>query len=196
MVARKRKVKSETPNQEEDKDDNADQTPAGPPERELSYADLGPIGKTVAGCTEIVVTTALDFCSGYLQGLLFGTLVGTPGFVFRPVTKGVRQPFSQELAGRFARMNGRSMNWAKKFGGISAAFGGFGVAVKIIRNGEQDVWTDIFSSAAAGAYFGRNEGPQGMLRGALLYGGLIYCTSGSRRTPIQDYTEEPHTAVF
>ncbi len=32
----------------------------------------------------------------------------------------------------------------------------FGVAVKVIRNGEQDAWTDIFSSAAAGAYFGRN----------------------------------------
>ncbi len=34
-----------------------------------------------------------------------------------------------------------------------------------------------------------------MLRGALLYGGLIYVTSGSRRTSIQDYAEEPVAAV-
>ncbi len=132
MVARKQKSKSENPDQEEVKADNTGVRPAGPPERELTYADLGPIGKTVAGCTEIVITTALDFCSGYLQGLLFGTLVGTPGFVFRPVTKGVRQPFSQELAGRFARMNGRSTNWAKKFGGISAAFGGVRIHWRVV----------------------------------------------------------------
>jgi hypothetical protein len=30
-----------------------------------------------------------------------------------------------------------------------------------------------------------------MLRGAMLYGGLIYFTSGSRRNQIQEYTETP-----
>jgi len=31
----------------------------------------------------------------------------------------------------------------------------FGVAVKVLRNGEKDAWNDIFSSAAAGAFFAR-----------------------------------------
>lgn len=30
-----------------------------------------------------------------------------------------------------------------------------------------------------------------MIKGALLYGGMIYLTSGSRRGQIQDYTEKP-----
>lgn len=159
--------------------------------RNLSYNDLGPIGKIVAGCTEILFATGFDYCSGYLQGLICGTLFGSPGFIFRPVTKGVRQPFMTEISSRLSRMNTRSMSWAKNFGSISAAFGGFGVAAKVLRNGEQDMWNDIFSSAAAGAFFGRKDGPRAMLRGALLYGGLIYITSSSKNSKIQEYTEKP-----
>ncbi len=96
-------------------------------DRELTYNDLGPIGKTVAGCTEIVITTVMDFCTGYVQGWLLGTIVGTPGFVFRPVEKGLRQPFAKELSGRFARMNARNKNWSKTFSRISAAFGGVSI---------------------------------------------------------------------
>jgi len=158
---------------------------------DLSYNDLGLIGKIVAGCTEILFATGFDYCSGYLQGLVCGTLFGSPGFIFRPITKGVRQPVMTEISSRFLRMNSRSMSWAKNFSSISAAFGGFGVTVKVLRNGEQDIWNDIFSSAAAGAFFGRKDGPQAMLRGALLYGGLIYITSGSRNNKIQEYTEKP-----
>lgn len=158
---------------------------------DVSYNDLGPIGKAVAGSTEIIFATVFDYCSGYLQGLVLGTLFGSPGFVFRPITKGVRQPFMTEISSRFVRMNTRSLNWGKKFGALSATFGGFGVAVKVLRNGEKDVWNDILSSAAAGAFFARKEGPQAMLRGAVLYGGLIYFTSGSKRNQIQEYTETP-----
>jgi len=123
------------------------------PPREVSFSDLGPIGKTIAGCTEIVFTTIFDYCSGYLQGFVIGTLVGSPGFLFRTSTPGARLPFMDELSNRFARLNARSLKWGKTIGGISAAFGGFGVAVKVLRNGEQDVWNDICSSAAAGAFF-------------------------------------------
>lgn len=158
---------------------------------DVSYNDLGPIGKAVAGSTEIVFATVFDYCSGYLQGLVLGTLFGSPGFVFRPMTKGMRQPFMTEISSRFVRMNTRSLNWGKKFGALSATFGGFGVAVKVLRNGEKDAWNDILSSAAAGAFFARKEGPQAMLRGAVLYGGLIYFTSGSKRNQIQEYTETP-----
>ena len=108
--------------------------------------------------------------------------------------------------------------------------------MKVLRNGEEDVWTDAFSSAAAGAFFGRKgwltsawincsivvievscmcltplpslkfsssfvvlpfpEGIQGMLRGALLYGSMIYLTSPKRVAQLQDYTEEPAAVTF
>jgi len=144
-----------------------------------SYDDLGRIGKTIAGCTEVIFATAFEYCSGFIQGFFFGTLVGTPGFLFRPMQKNLRQAFKVEITSRFTRMNTRSMSWAKNFGSISAAFGGFSVAVKVLRNGEEDSWTHIISSAAAGAYFARKEGPQAMLRGALLYGSLIYFVTGN-----------------
>uniref|UniRef100_A0A7S4EEM4 Mitochondrial import inner membrane translocase subunit TIM22 n=1 Tax=Pseudo-nitzschia australis TaxID=44445 RepID=A0A7S4EEM4_9STRA len=124
---------------------------------EASFKDLGPIGKTIAGCTEIVVSTVLEYFTGYLQGFFFGTLVGGPGFLFRPIEKGVAQPFTSEISNRFARMNTRSKSWGKNFGSISAAFGGFGVAVKVLRNGEEDAWNSIMSSAAAGAFFERKS---------------------------------------
>ena len=93
----------------------------------LSYNDLGPLGKTIAGCTEIVIATLFDYCSGYFQGFLFGTLFGSPGFIFRPMEKGVRQPFMTEVSSRFSRMNTRSVKWAKNFGSITAAFGGVSI---------------------------------------------------------------------
>ena len=162
---------------------------------ELSFQDLGPIGKVVAGVTEIVFATLFEYLSGFTTGIFFGTLVGIPGFAFRPMEKGVRQPFAQEFKKRFARMNTRSMTWAKEFGSISAAFGGFGVAVRVIRNGEEDVWNSILSTAAAGAYFARKEGPEAMFRGALLWGGLLYLVSGGgfggKRKQLQEYTDRP-----
>jgi hypothetical protein len=122
---------------------------------DISYGDLGPIGKTIAGITEIVFATAFEYAGGFLTGIFFGTVVGLPGFAFKPTEPGVRKALDLELKSRFVRMNTRSMRWAKNFGSISAAFGGFGVAVKVLRNGEEDVWNSILSSAAAGAYFAR-----------------------------------------
>ena len=121
LVSRSRRVISSDQEQKQDdepahRDDESSTA--------LSYNDLGPIGKTVAGCTEIVFATAFDYCGGFLQGLFFGTVFGSPGFFLRPVTKGVRQPFMTEVSGRFSRMNVRSLSWAKNFGSISAAFGG------------------------------------------------------------------------
>jgi gas vesicle protein len=167
---------------------------------EYSYNDLGPIGKAIAGGTEIVFATAFEYMSGFLQGLFFGTVVGSPGFLFRPMEAGVRQNFKVEMTSRFTRMNTRSMKWAANFAGISAAFGGLSVAVKVLRNGEEDEWTQILSSAAAGAYFARKEGPQAMLKGALLYGGLIYVVSGNtgfgNKIKEVEYTEKPAVVRF
>lgn len=125
LVARKKRIQQEVDEAEEASFD-----------RDLTYNDLGPIGKTVAGCTEVVITTVMDFCTGYIQGWLLGTIVGTPGFVFRPVEKGLRQPFSKELSGRFARMNTRNKNWSKTFGRISAAFGGVSILLnQLLKQG-------------------------------------------------------------
>ena len=160
---------------------------------DISYQDLGPIGKTIAGITEIVFATALEYVSGFFTGILLGTLVGLPGFAFKASEPGIRKALGVEIKSRFIRMNTRSLSWAKNFGSISAAFGGFGVAVKVLRNGEEDVWNSILSSAAAGAFFARKEGPQAMLRGAVLYGGLIYLVSGGvgKNKQLQEYTERP-----
>jgi uncharacterized membrane protein len=162
---------------------------------EFAFRDLGPVGKVVAGVTEIFFATLFEYLSGFMTGVFFGMLVGLPGFAFRPIEKGVRQPLLQEVKMRFSRMNTRSITWGKSFGSISAAFGGFGVAVRVIRNGEEDVWNSILSSAAAGAFFARKEGPEAMIRGALLYGGLIYLISGGgfggAGKQLQEYTEKP-----
>ena len=128
--------------------------PVAPPA--INFDDLGPIGKFVAGTTQIVTSTVMEYISGFFMGLILGTVVGVPGFLFRPIEPGVPKVFMREVSGRFVRMNTRTLGWAKNWGGISAAFGGFKVAVKVIRNGEEeDEWNTILSSAAAGAFFAR-----------------------------------------
>jgi hypothetical protein len=133
-------------------------SPVAPPN--INFDDLGPIGKTVAGVTQIVTSTILEYISGFVMGMVIGTVVGVPGFLFRPIEPGVPKVFMQEVSGRLSRMTTRNVLWAKNWGGISAAFGGCKVAVKVIRNGEESEWNDewdrILSSAAAGAFFGRN----------------------------------------
>jgi hypothetical protein len=121
----------------------------------VSFDDLGPVGKAVAGVTQITVTTLLEYCSGFFAGYFLGTVVGTPGLLFRPMEKGVPKMLMAEAKGRLGRMNSRSMTWATGWGGISAAFGGFKVVVRVIRNGKEDDWNQILSSAAAGAFFAR-----------------------------------------
>jgi hypothetical protein len=122
---------------------------------EVSFDDLGPFGKVVAGVTQVLVTTVMEYCSGFFGGLFLGSVVGAPGLLFRPMEPGVPQMFLMEARGRFGRMNTRSLGWAKSWGGISAAFGGFKVAIKVLRNGQEDEWNQILSSAAAGAFFAR-----------------------------------------
>jgi Tim17/Tim22/Tim23/Pmp24 family len=122
---------------------------------EVSLRDLGPIGRTVAGVTEVAFALLFEYATGFVTGLFFGTIVGVPGFLFRPVNPTVRQALSAEVRGRFARMSTRSKSWAKNYASISAAFGGCEVAVRVLRNGEEDSWSQILSSAAAGAFFAR-----------------------------------------
>ena len=121
------------------------------------YDDLGPVGKFVAGSTQILVTTALEYVGGFFAGLFLGTVIGLPGFLFKPLeqNEAVKKVLMTEFKGRFTRMNTRSMSWGKSWGGISACFGGFKTAVTVIRGGKEDDWNQILSSAAAGAFFAR-----------------------------------------
>lgn len=123
--------------------------------QEVSFGDLGPIGKVVAATTELGVSILFNYCEGYLTGFLAGTAIGLPGFLFRPVEPGVSRAFLAEVKGRFARMNARSIRFGKNFGGISAIFKGSDVAVRRLRYGKNDEWNDILGSAIAGALFAR-----------------------------------------
>ena len=174
------------------------------------FRDLGPIGKTVAGVTEVVFVTAIEYIQGFMTGYIFGTLFGLPGFVTKPTNPSLplrQTPFWPEFKKRFGRMSTRSTKWAKDWAKISAVFSGFSVLTKVVRNGQEDVWNEILSSAAAGAYFARKEGPNAMIRGALVYGGLIYMISGGMMSnrrggrgggslPVEEYTESPFASLF
>ena len=230
------------------------------PTQEELYYELGPIGKCVAGVTQIAVTTIMEYVTGFMAGIFIGSVAGIPGFVLNPLDKNPANPgtaanaaansrlpiFMKEVSGRFSRMNTRSMKWAKTWGYYSATFGGSRIAIKVLRGGREDDWNTIISSAIAGAFFARTgtcnkhmtyyifetislspslyclnplsrfrqlfwknfshttcfrsrsffdfantEGPKGMVKGALLYGGMVYLLygGGGKRT-LEGYREE------
>jgi hypothetical protein len=88
----------------------------------------------------------------------------------------------------------QSMNICSSWAELSATFGCCRVAVKVLRNGQEDEWNSVLSSMAAGAFLARKEGPQAMVRGAALYGVMIYLLSGNAlrgRKETFRYNEEP-----
>ena len=101
------------------------------------YAGLGPVGKAVAGTVEIAVSTIMEYFTGFIGGFVIGSVAGFPGFVFRSMDTEQTLPLMQEITQRFQRMNSRSVRWAKSWGGISAAFGGFRVATRVVRGGKE-----------------------------------------------------------
>ncbi|MGH3053968.1 MAG: hypothetical protein ACRDL7_03200 [Gaiellaceae bacterium] len=44
----------------------------------------------------------------------------------------------QQVQGRTQRLHGTSVQWARTWSGISAAFGCFRVTAKVLRNGQED----------------------------------------------------------
>ena len=123
--------------------------------RQITYSDLTPLGRLIAGTVEVSITTALEFLTGFCGGYFLGTVTDVPRLLFRKVQDETQRSFWQETSGRMSRMHGKSFKWAKTWGGISAAFGGFGCLVKVVRNGREDEWNTVLSSMAAGAYFSR-----------------------------------------
>jgi len=120
------------------------------------YSQLGPVGKLVAGSVEVAVSTVMEYITGFMGGYILGSITDVPRFAFKQVDPNQNLPFFQELTKRYGRMHVKSFRWAKSWGGISAAFGGFRVATRVIRGGKEDEWNTVFSSAAAGAFFARN----------------------------------------
>jgi Tim17/Tim22/Tim23/Pmp24 family len=117
------------------------------------YNTLGPIGKTVAGTVEIVVSVCIEYMTGFLGGYFLGYVTDFPRFMFKNAGDAGALPIMQELSQRFHRMNAKSFRWAKSWGGVSAAFGGFRVSTRVLRGGREDEWNTVFSTVAAGAFF-------------------------------------------
>ena len=151
MVARKETMELKTKQQKSTNEPKALQEQPV----DVSFDDLGPAGKVVAATTELAVSVIWNYCQGYLTGVFFGTLIGIPGFAFRPVEQGVRQTFMMEVRGRFARMNTRSLSFGKNFAIASAIFRGSDTAIRRLRYGKNDEWNDVLGSAIAGAIFSR-----------------------------------------
>jgi hypothetical protein len=150
--------------------------------------DLGPVGKTVASVVEIAFTVVLEYLGGFMSGYFLGTLVGIPGFVTKPISTELRLPLLREMAERAARLHGRSYKWARDWGVLSCAFGGSQSLVKVLRKGKQDEWNSILSSMMGGAILARKQGPQAMVRGALLYGMFVYAMSSMKRKNTDDFS--------
>jgi hypothetical protein len=121
----------------------------------VSYSDLGPVGRVVAGTVEVTVSTVMEYMTGFFGGYFLGSVTEVPRLLFRSIDPEQQRSLLQETSGRFSRLHGKSFKWAKNWGAISAAFGGFGVFVKVVRNGKEDEWNSILSSMAAGAFFAR-----------------------------------------
>lgn len=158
----------------------------------VTYADLTPLGRLVAGSVETAITVVLEYCSGLMGGYFFGVVTDIPRLLFRQ-SQEQPLPFWKEVGGRCSRMHQKSVGWALNYASISATFGAMKVITKVVRGGVEDDWNTVFSSMAAGAFFARAEGPRAMLQGAVLYGGLVYLLYGgamSKNQPFQ-YKEQP-----
>jgi hypothetical protein len=121
----------------------------------VTYEDLSPLGRVIAGTVEVGVVTLTEYMSGFFGGYVLGTLTDIPRLLSRRAQPDIQQAFLKELSGRAARMHTKSFTWAKSWGSISAVFGCSRVATKVLRGGKEDEWNTVFSSMAAGAYFAR-----------------------------------------
>lgn len=149
----KKSPQSDPKTTESQQNSSVESSPPDP--SQLTYQDLTPFGRFVAGTVEVALVTIFEYMSGLVGGYVIGSVVGSYGLFFRPLDTEIRQPFFKEVSGRFLRMNNKSVRWGRSWGGISAAFGGFRVASKVVRGGVNDEWNNLFGTMAAGAFFSR-----------------------------------------
>jgi len=133
--------------------------PQAPPSEQYSYDDLTLLGRTIAGTVEIAFTVLIEYVTGFVGGYALGGITDVPRFLTQSALTGqaANNPmWWRELAARTSRMHVKSARWGRSWAGISAAFGGFRVTVRVLRNGKEDEWNTVLSSMAAGAFFARN----------------------------------------
>ena len=116
--------RKDTRRRQDAEDDNDDffgtSTTTAMPQRQITYRDLSPFGKMVAGTVEVCVATVLEYLTGFSAGYAIGIVTDIPRLLFRSVEAPSEQQDQiirtmwQEMAGRTARMNGKSLKWAKR----------------------------------------------------------------------------------
>eukprot|EP00547_Thalassionema_nitzschioides_P002249 CAMPEP_0194215680 /NCGR_PEP_ID=MMETSP0156-20130528/17656_1 /TAXON_ID=33649 /ORGANISM="Thalassionema nitzschioides, Strain L26-B" /LENGTH=237 /DNA_ID=CAMNT_0038944257 /DNA_START=20 /DNA_END=736 /DNA_ORIENTATION=+ len=124
-----------------------------------TWDDLGFGWKVVFGGLELATTIAGQWLSGYALAYVASSLTGVIGLAKAP---------TDELT-RLARWRQRNNRWGQNWASINAAFSGFDVGVRLLRNNKQDEWNSLFSTAFAGAFFVRNKGPEAMVKSAVMY---------------------------
>ena len=126
------------------------------PNRIDFYSDLSLFGKAVAGCVEIVTSVAFDYCMGYLSGYVIGAMLGVPKAVFFAEKTSPTGNLWKNLLDRTKQVHSKSHTYGRRWGSVSAVFGGSRTAVSVVRgNPKNDHWNEIFSSSLAGALMSR-----------------------------------------
>lgn len=121
----------------------------------LTWNDLGPAAKAVAGTVQVGAIFGMEYVQGFVGGYFLGSVTGIPSLLFKNAGASTGGPLGSEMGLRFTRMNAKSVKWAKSWAPISAIFGGFSAATRVARGGVEDEWNSVISSAAAGAYFSK-----------------------------------------
>ena len=85
-------------------------------DRDVTYRDLSPLGKLIAGTVEVSIATVLEYMTGFIGGYTLGALTDIPRLLFRAAdpTQATPLPLLQEISLRTQRMNAKSLGWAKK----------------------------------------------------------------------------------
>jgi hypothetical protein len=148
------------------------------------WEDLPLHWKVIFGGVEVAYVVGSQWLSGFVMAYVFGGISGVYGLT-KPPTEGLT---------RFSRWNQRNVRWGKSWGTISAAFSGFDTSVKLLRNNRVDEWNSLIGSAFAGAFFVRKQGPEAMLRSAVMYAAFGYfflrmSSSGQRNLTVIEERE-------
>mmetsp|Transcript_21358 Transcript_21358/g.59192 ORF Transcript_21358/g.59192 Transcript_21358/m.59192 type:complete len:365 (-) Transcript_21358:1390-2484(-) len=167
------------------------------------YQQLGRAGKLVAGVTELALVVALDYATGFVSGYALGSVVGwVPPLVRQRFPNRFPPPTTTTTvvaarSSKLAAWHRRSVGWGTTLGSLQAVVSGSNVGARLVRGGKDDEYTNLLSSMMLGAYWSRAEGPAGMIKGALVYGGIVFVLSGGgKRTERQErYDDNTNTVA-
>ena len=133
-----------------------------PPASQLegfSGLPMGPM-KIFVGIAQVIATYVSNYVSGFVMGGVAGSVTAVPSWLFQSSVEAslIRQ---------------RAWRWSRSFGAVSGFFSGLDALIYVVRNGQHDRWSVVWSSAGAGMYYARNKGPLPALRAGAMYGGAV-----------------------